>query len=87
MEPLAETGTGLASRATGIWALRFAFGRGAVPPECPTSLFAVAIDMADETAARLGGDTNDRPDPIDDLSTNSAIRSEEASKTRGDLDV
>ena len=43
MEPwsLAETGTKLASGAIGIRPVRFAFGRGAGPPEFPTTLFAV----------------------------------------------
>jgi hypothetical protein len=88
MEPwsLAETGTGLASGAIGIWTLRFAFGRGAGPPEFPTTLFAIAIDMHDETTVPSLGDTDDRPDPTDDLSANCAVGSEEA-KIRGDVDV
>jgi len=47
---LAETVARLASRAIGIWTLRFAFGRGAGPPEFPTTGFAVNVGMPDEPA-------------------------------------
>ena len=47
---LAETEGVLASRAIGIWILRFAFGCGAGPPEFPTARFAVAVGMTDEPA-------------------------------------
>ena len=47
---LAETVADLASRAFGIWTLRFAFGRGAGPPEFPTTGFAVNVGMPDEPA-------------------------------------
>jgi hypothetical protein len=47
---LAETVARLASRAIGIWTLRFAFGRGAGPPESPTTGFAVNVGMPDEPA-------------------------------------
>ena len=75
---LAETGTGLASRAIGIWTLRFAFGRGAGPPEFPTTRFAVAVGMSDETAVPSLGDADDRTDPTDDLSASCAVSSDEA---------
>jgi hypothetical protein len=47
---LAETVARLASRAIGIWTLRFAFGRGAGPPESPTTGFAVNVGRPDEPA-------------------------------------
>ncbi len=89
MEPwsLAETGTRLASRAIGIRPLRFAFGRGAGPPEFPTTLFAVEVGIPDETAVPPLGDTDDRPHPTDDLPAKRAVSSDEASKFRGDVDV
>jgi len=45
---LAETVARLASRAIGIWTLRFAFGAG--PPESPTTGFAVNVRTPDEPA-------------------------------------
>jgi hypothetical protein len=45
---LAETAARLASRAIGIWTLRFAFGRGAGPPEFRTTGFAVNVGVPDE---------------------------------------
>ena len=47
---LAETVARLASRAIGIWTLRFAFGRGAGPPEFSMTGFAVNVGMPDEPA-------------------------------------
>ena len=87
MEPrsLAETGTGLAPRAIGICTRRFAIGRGVEPPEFPTTEFAVG--MPDETAVPSLDDTDDRPDPIDDLSADCAVSSGEAPEFRGDADV
>jgi len=87
MEPwsLAETGTGLVLSAIGIWPLRFAFGRDEGSPEFPTTRFAISVGMADETAVPSLGDTDDRTDPTDDLSADCAVRSDEASKFRGDV--
>ncbi len=87
MEPpsLSKTGTGLAPGAIGICTLPFAFGRGAEPPGFPTTEFAVFTP--DETPVPSPGDTDDRPDPIEDPSANGAVNSDEASKFRGDVDV
>ena len=82
---MAERGTGLAPRAIGVWTLRFAIGRGAEPPDFPTTEFAVG--MPDKTAVRSLGDADDRPDPTDNLSANCAVRSGKSSKFRGDTDV
>src|SRR5208283_557167 len=85
---LAETGTGLASRAIGIWTLRFAFVRGDRPPDFfRTTRFAVAVGMSDETAVPSLGDADDRTDPTDDLSASCAVSSDEASHIRDSFDV
>jgi hypothetical protein len=84
---LVETGTELASRAIGIWTLRFAFGRGAGPPEFPTTRFAVAVGTPDETIVPSLGDTDDRPEVTDDLSANLAVNSDETSRFRDNFDV
>jgi len=46
----------MSSRASGIWTLRFAFERGAEPPEFLTIRFAVAVGVPDETAVASLGD-------------------------------
>jgi len=53
---LAETVARMSSRASGIWTLRFAFERGAEPPEFLTIRFAVAVGVPDETAVASLGD-------------------------------
>jgi len=55
---LAETVARMSSRASGIWTLRFAFERGAEPPEFLTIRFAVAVAVGvpDETAVASLGD-------------------------------
>lgn len=84
---LAETGTGLSSRAIGILPLRFGFGCDAGPPEFPPIRFAVALGMPDETAVPSLGGTDDRSDRTDDLFANCVVISNEASKFRRDDDV
>ncbi len=86
---LAETGTGLASRALGIWTLRFAFLCRAGPPEFPTTRFAVAAAFGTgvETAVPSLGDKDARTDPTDDLSANGAVSSGESSRFRDNFDV
>src|SRR5208337_914040 len=79
---LAEAGTELASRAVGIWTIRFVFWRGAGPPELRTTRFAVAVAFGapDETAVPSLGDKDARTDATDDLSANCAVSSGECSR-------
>ena len=84
---LAETGTGLASRALGIWTLRFAFLCSAGSSEFPTNRFAVAFGTRDETAVPSLGDKDARTDPTNDLSANGAVGLGESSKFRDNFDV
>src|SRR5271157_2637341 len=83
MEPwsLAETGAGLASWAIGIRTLRFALGRGAGPPESPTTRFDLAVGMPGEMAVPSLGDAPDaRTDPTENPSADCGVSSDEASK-------
>ena len=91
---LAETVAGLASRAIGIWTLRFAFGcgfafgNGAGSPEFPTTRFAVAVAMPDEpVVASLGDMAFARLDATEGLSSICPVRSDEISAVRGAFDV
>ena len=85
---LAETVARLASRAIGIWTLRFAFVRGDGPPDFfRKTRFAVAVGMSDETAVPSLGDADDRTDPTDDLSASCAVSSDEASHIRDSFDM
>src|SRR5208283_5273676 len=84
---LAATGTGLASRVIGARTLGFAIGCGAGPRVSATTSFAVAVGTPDDTAVPSLDGADDLPDPIDDLSANCAVSSDEASKFRGDADM
>ncbi len=86
---LVERVAGLASRAIGIWTLRFAFGRGAGPPELPTTRFAIAVGMP--KTSRLSRHAAlcqpvDRTRPKE-FSAIFAVRSDAASELRGTFDV